>query len=122
MSEFAPLDDLPYVAVIFTSRRADDPAGYDETAAAMETLAREQPGYIGIESARSPDGFGITVSYWATDADAQAWKQVVEHLEAQRRGRSSWYEQYTVRVASIERQYGWQRDARPSHGRTRPTE
>jgi heme-degrading monooxygenase HmoA len=122
MSEFAALPDPPYVAVIFTSRRTSDPVGYDDTASEMEALAREQPGYVGIESARSPDGFGITVSYWATDADARAWKQVVEHLDAQRRGRDSWYEQYTVRVGSVERQYAWRRDGAPSHGGMRSTE
>ncbi|MGD9999499.1 MAG: antibiotic biosynthesis monooxygenase [Ilumatobacteraceae bacterium] len=121
-TQLAPLAATPYVAVIFSSRRTAVEQGYDETAEAMEQLAMHQPGYIGIESARSPDGFGITVSYWATDGDARAWKQVVEHLDAQRRGQTTWYEQYVARVATVERQYGWARDARPSHDGTAPTE
>src|SRR3954453_19870706 len=48
----------PYVAVIFTSVRTDgDDDGYAAMAAAMERLAREQPGYLGIETAR--EGVGI---------------------------------------------------------------
>jgi heme-degrading monooxygenase HmoA len=122
MTDFAPLAGTPYVAVIFTSQQADDVAGYGEAAEAMEALAREQPGYVGIESARSAGGFGITVSYWATDADARAWKHVVDHVDVQQRGRSTWYERYAVRVAKIEREYGWERDMRPSHDRSGSTE
>lgn len=96
----------PYVAVIFslqhTGRAAAD---YAMTAEAMEALAATQPGYLGIESARGADGFGITVSYWATEDDARAWKRVAEHAEAQRRGRSEWYAHYDVRVATVTRQY-----------------
>ena len=74
----------------------------------MEALAAAQPGYLGLESAR--DDLGITVSYWATEADALAWKQVGEHLAAQARGRSDWYRGYRVRIARVERAYGFDRD------------
>jgi heme-degrading monooxygenase HmoA len=99
---------LPYTAVIFTSQRsASTPGdGYDETAQHMEELARRQPGFLSMESARNADGFGITVSYWETAEHARAWKQVAEHLEAQRRGARDWYAEYTVRVATVERHYG----------------
>ena len=95
----------PYTAVIFTSVRTDgDDEAYAETSAAMEKLAREQPGYLGIESAR--EQLGITVSYWQTAADAKAWKAVAEHRLAQRLGREQWYRTYRVRVATVERDYG----------------
>jgi heme-degrading monooxygenase HmoA len=94
----------PYVAVIFTSLQSDDLDGYGETADRMEVLAKDQPGYLGFESAR--DGLGIAVSYWATDDDARAWKQVVDHAEAQRLGHARWYADYRVRVARVERDYG----------------
>jgi heme-degrading monooxygenase HmoA len=98
----------PYVAVIFTNVQTDDLDGYDETAARMEALAKEQPGYLGFESARSAAtrGLGIAVSYWASDDDARAWKRVVDHAEAQRQGRERWYAAYRVRVARVEREYG----------------
>lgn len=94
----------PYVAVIFTNVQTGDLNGYGATADRMEELATEQPGYLGFESARS--GLGIAVSYWATDADARAWKQVAEHAEAQRRGKDQWYAAYKVRIATVERDYG----------------
>ena len=94
----------PYVAVIFTSVRTDGDDGYAAMAATMERLAREQPGYLGIEAAR--EGVGITVSYWRDEASAQAWKEVGAHLVAQRRGREAWYRDYRVRVARVTRDYG----------------
>ena len=94
----------PYVAVIFTSLRTADDGGYAAMAAAMERLAREQPGYLGIEAAR--EGVGITVSYWRDEASATAWKQVGAHLVAQRRGREVWYRDYRVRIALVTRDYG----------------
>lgn len=109
---FSDLGDLPYVAVIFSSlRTADDDQGYDVMAERMDHLAAQQPGYVGIESARDSAGFGLTVSYWASEAQAREWKQVVEHLGAQQAGRDRWYQRYIVRVATVQRQYDWPRPA-----------
>lgn len=101
----ATTPEPPYTAVIFTSVRTDEDAtGYAQAVAEMERLAAQQPGYLGIESAR--EALGITVSYWATAADARAWKAVAEHRVVQRRGREVWYRHYRVRVATVEREYG----------------
>lgn len=94
----------PYTAVIFTSVRTTGDHGYAAMSLAMERLAAQQPGYLGIEAAR--DGLGITVSYWRDDVAAQAWKQVAAHLVAQERGRGEWYATYRVRVATVDREYG----------------
>ena len=109
MSEPAPAVDPPYWAVIFTARRRGD--GQDEeygrAAVRMETLAREVPGYIGIESVRARDGFGITISYWESEDAIAAWRNHPEHLETQARGRRDWYERYELRVARVERTAGF---------------
>ena len=89
MPEPAPTPAPPYFAVIFTSRRqATEGDGYAETAARMEELAREQPGFLGIESARGADGLGITISYWRDEASIAAWKAHAEHQLAQQQGRA----------------------------------
>lgn len=105
MSQFATTPEPPYYAVIFTSVRTEGDGDYSETAARMEELAREVPGYLGIESARSADGFGITVSYWASEAAIAEWKRHMEHRAAQARGKQEWYERYEIRVAKVERAY-----------------
>ncbi len=105
----------PYVAVIFTSlRRNVDDEDYARTATAMVDAARCHPGYLGFESAR--EEIGISVSYWTDEASAVAWKQVAEHVTAQQRGRSVWYEAYRVRVAVVHRDDG---PSRPAEHRER---
>ena len=69
----------------------------------MEDLAKQQHGFIGIESAR--DGIGITVSYWKTLEDIKNWKAHTEHLIAQQKGRETWYDWYHVRICKVEREY-----------------
>ncbi len=96
-----------YYAAIFTSQRAPSPGdGYDEMAARMEELAARQPGFLGLEHARGPDGVGITVSYWRSLEEMRAWKAVEEHRLAQRLGRERWYAAYHLRIARVEYEYG----------------
>lgn len=104
---FAPRPEPPYYAVIFTSQRTDGDAGYAAAAARMVELAAQQPGFLGVESARGADGLGITVSYWRTLNDIAAWRRDVEHTAAREAGRARWYSHYELRVARVERAYGW---------------
>ncbi len=104
-----PIQNLPkppYFIVAFASHRTDGDNGYAAMADRMVELAARQPGYLGIESARGADGFGITNSYWTDEASIRAWKADVDHLEAQTTGRRDWYSAYAVRVGKIERAYG----------------
>lgn len=102
----ASTPEPPYHAVIFTSTRTPGDDGYAQVAERMVALASEMPGFLGVESARSPDGFGITVSYWTNEAAIAKWREHAEHLRAQEHGKQRWYESYTVRVAKVERAYG----------------
>ncbi len=102
---FAPLPEPPYWAVIFAARLGAEREGYAQMAAAMTRLASGQPGFLGVESARGPDGFGITVSYWKDEDSIRAWKLRAEHLGAQKLGKSRWYADYVLRIGRIERAY-----------------
>ncbi|OQX36111.1 MAG: antibiotic biosynthesis monooxygenase [Oceanospirillales bacterium LUC14_002_19_P2] len=104
MTIIADTPEPPCYAVIFTSLRTGDDNGYDNIAVQMLELVQEQPGFLGIESAR--DGLGITVSYWQDLAAIRAWKANVEHQEAQHRGKQQWYSDYRVRICRVEREYG----------------
>jgi heme-degrading monooxygenase HmoA len=102
----------PYYAVIFTSKRAvDDGRAYGAMAERMVDLGSRYDGFLGIESVRGGDGVGITVSYWRDEAALLAWKRDTEHQKAQRGGREAWYDRYEVRVAKVERAYGFAREA-----------
>ena len=103
----------PYYAVIFSSQRKPaDGEEYAKTAEYMETLAKTMPGYLGIESARGESGLGLTISYWDSEEAIANWKKQVDHQEAQRRGRTEWYENYDVRVARVERAYSMKKQGR----------
>jgi len=102
---FARTPKPPYYAVIFTSLRTAGENGYGKTADRMVELAGQQPGFLGVESVRDADGFGITVSYWASTEAISRWKAHAEHLIAQETGKRLWYEHYELRVAKVERAY-----------------
>lgn len=96
----------PYYAVIFTSVRTETDEGYHKMAERMVELAAAQPGYLGVESARSE--VGITVSYWESLEAIRHWKANAEHLVAQRLGREKWYSAFKTRVCLVERDYGFE--------------
>lgn len=99
----ADTPEPPYYAVIFTSIRTAGHDGYEATSERMFELAARQPGYLGVESAGGEQG--ITVSYWQDEASIVAWKVDAEHRLAQAQA-DRWYDQFTVRVAKVERAYG----------------
>lgn len=114
---FATLPAPPYYAVIFSSKRrdaggADD--GYDAMSARMLELVHQQPGFLGAESTRGADGFGITVAYFESEAAIAAWRNHAEHAEARARGRAEWYEHFELRVAKVERAYGMRHAGTPA--------
>ncbi len=94
----------PYYAVIFTSTRTEGDNGYGAMSDEMVQLAGEQPGFLGIESAR--EEVGITVSYWSDLGSIKRWKANASHINAQKLGRQEWYSSFKVRVSKVERDYG----------------
>lgn len=98
----------PYWAVIFTAVQSGKEVDtYESMAMRMVELAHQQPGFLGYESAQADGHAEITICYWDTDENIRAWKQNAEHLEAQRRGRETWYSAYHIRIVRIERAYGF---------------
>ncbi|MBN2639760.1 MAG: antibiotic biosynthesis monooxygenase [Bacteroidales bacterium] len=98
----------PYYAVIFTSVRTRDDKGYNEMSEQMVELAKQQDGFLGVESAR--DDIGITVSYWRDLDSIQRWRNHSEHVLARENGRSIWYKSFRVRIAKVEREYGFEKE------------
>jgi heme-degrading monooxygenase HmoA len=93
----------PYYAVIFTSIQKENIEGYSEMAKNMEELAKQQLGFLGLDSARND--VGITISYWESLESIKNWKQQSDHLQAQLKGRQEWYGWYNVRICKVEREY-----------------
>lgn len=92
-------------AVIFSSVRTAGDNGYGAMSDRMDELARRQPGFMGVESVRGADGFGITISYWSSLEAIRDWRRNEEHLLAQEQGKEAWYEHYEIKVCKVERAY-----------------
>jgi heme-degrading monooxygenase HmoA len=102
--------DPPYWAVVFTSVRNREPGDqFDETDLRMITLAAQQPGFLGVETASSD--VGITVSYWRDEESIAAWRRNADHAFAQYEGRTRWFDAYELRVARVERAHSFIRNA-----------
>lgn len=93
----------PYYAVIFTNTLSENTEGYAQMAEAMETLAKKQPGFLGMDHAR--EAIGITISYWESLEAITHWKNNLEHQKAQDLGKQQWYQNYTLRICKVERTY-----------------
>ncbi|MGO4262992.1 antibiotic biosynthesis monooxygenase family protein [Lysobacter sp. TAB13] len=106
-SRFADLPAPPYYAVIFSSQRnGQDEAGYAVAADRMVELVSRQPGFLGSESTRDGDGFGITVAYFDSEQSIRAWRDQAEHVAARDLGHRRWYQRFEQRVAIVHRAYG----------------
>ena len=97
----------PYYAVVFSTVRTSVEEGYLETADRMEELAKQQEGYLGIESAR--EEIGITVSYWESLDAILKWKNNTEHTLARKLGKELWYEKYQLKICKVEHEYGFEK-------------
>ena len=106
MVHIAQTPEPPYYAVIFTSLRTDIEDGYSDMSARMLELAKKQPGFLGVESARQQ--VGITVSYWVDLEAIKQWRDHPEHRKAQKHGRDKWYDAFKVRVVRVEKEYSYQ--------------
>lgn len=92
-------------AVIFTSQHSLTIQGYAAMATRMEELVKSMPGFIGVDSCRNENGFGITISYWKSLEDIKQWKANFEHQKAQQLGKERWYTHYKIKICKIEREY-----------------
>lgn len=98
--------NAPYYCVIFTSERTAVEEGYDSMSERMVVLAKIQPGFLGVESAR--EEVGITISYWKSLEAIKEWKFQTEHSVAREKGKSTWYKKFKVRICKVERDYGFE--------------
>lgn len=76
---------------------------YEQMANKMVELAKQQPGFLGVESARQE--IGITISYWDSLEAIKKWKENELHQLAQQRGKEEFYQSYKVEICKVEKNY-----------------
>ena len=89
----------PYYAVIFTSVLNENIQGYNEMTDYMMQLVHQQPGLLGVDSAR--DKIGITVSYWSSLEAIDNWRTNLQHQSAKNQGKAKWYESYSLKICKV---------------------
>ena len=103
---YADTPQPPYYAAIFSSAHTGAHENYAEDTETVLELAKNHPGFLGVE-ATGDDDLSIAVSYWESDETIRAFKQLAEHLVIQKRGRETYYRSYKMRIAKVERDYGF---------------
>ncbi len=108
MAEMVNTPEPPYFVAIFSSSHTGNHEGYDADGQTVVDLALQQPGFLGIEAA-GDDDLTIAVTYWDSDASIRAFKELAEHLVIQQKGKDKYYQNSKVRIAKVERDYGFER-------------
>src|SRR5262245_15704810 len=100
------------IVVVFRSRL--DPAAsedYGAAAARMDELAATMPGYIAHKTFAAEDGERLTLVEFESEETLAAWRMHPEHIDAQRRGRATFYTEFRLTVCEVLREQRFTRDA-----------
>ncbi len=97
---------------------------YLDAAARLRPLLESIEGFVSVERFQSltTPGKILSLSVFEDEAALDRWRNVAEHRKAQALGRSTYFADYRLRIASIIRDYGLvdrddaPADSRESHG------
>ena len=97
---------------IYRLRRGIDEDEYQAEAFRMFERVSSNPefGLLDFKAYAGPDGESVLIASFESLEGVQAWRNDLEHLEIQERGRAEWYESYWggrgVRHYEFDRQTG----------------
>ena len=93
------------IVTMFRSRlRPDNQQDYYETAGRMSQLAVTMPGYISHKVFTAEDGERVTIVEFADEQGQEGWRTRLEHVEAQKKGRKSFYSEYKLQICKVIRE------------------
>lgn len=105
MSKIANTPKKPYYAVIFTYQRTQEDNGYDEMEKKTSEMVSGQKGFLGVESVKDSNGFGVLISYWDSEESINQWRNHQTHKGAKDVGRKQWYTEFSTRICKVEDDY-----------------
>jgi heme-degrading monooxygenase HmoA len=99
------------VVVLFKieTRPEVDSLEYKATSRRMHELVEAMPGYICAEDFTGEDGGELSMVRFESLEALEAWRDLPEHVETQKRARQDWYEAYHVEVLTTVREYSFKR-------------
>jgi heme-degrading monooxygenase HmoA len=93
------------IVTVFRSRlKAENSQDYLETAGRMSEMARSMPGYLSHKVFTAEDGERVTIAEFADEKAQEGWRTRMEHVEAQKKGRKSFYAEYKLQVCKVIRE------------------
>lgn len=99
------------VVALFCFRvREESRAEFDETVHRMVGLVHQVPGFESMDLFRSEDGRTLAVTRFESEQALASWRNHPEHLVAQAKGRSAYFEDYWIDVCASPRSYEFHRD------------
>jgi heme-degrading monooxygenase HmoA len=102
-----------YVTVFRSRLRGDAGSTYHDVTTEMLALARDVPGFVDFKTFTADDGERVSlVTFDGPDSHAQ-WRDNARHRDAQRMGRSDFYEQYSIQVCECRSARQWSRTSTP---------
>lgn len=109
------------LAVIFEVHpTAEGKAEYLEIAANLRSFLENRDGFISIERFQSlnEDGKLLSLSFWRDENAIREWRNLFEHRSAQKKGKTTLFRDYRIRVAQVVRDYSANaRDEAPQDSR-----
>lgn len=93
------------IVVVFKSRlNPQHQAEYAQWAARMSMLAKTIPGHVSHKGFISDDGERVTIVEFDTEEGMRLWASHPEHLAAKKKGRGSFFSEYSVKICHLQRE------------------
>ncbi len=93
------------VLTVFRCRlREEARAEYMALATKMAALAETMPGYRSRKTFVAEDGERLVLVEFEDEASQRNWSLNADHVEAKKKGRDSFYAEYTLQVCSVVRE------------------
>lgn len=93
------------VLTVFRARlKPENVEEYYQWAARMGEMARTMPGYVSHKSFTAEDGERVTIVEFADERGQEGWRTRHEHVEAQKKGRASFYTEYKLQICEVVRE------------------
>ena len=93
------------IVTIFRNRlKPENVAEYYEWADRIAALAETMPGYVSHKGFTAEDGERVTIVEFADEASQRGWSTQVQHVEAKKKGRASFYSEYKIQICKVERE------------------
>jgi heme-degrading monooxygenase HmoA len=98
-------EEIAMVVTVFRSRlKPGAKDQYLEWAQRMAAIARTMPGYVSHKGFTAEDGERVTIVEFRDEESQRAWATQAQHVEAKKKGRADFYEEYKVQVCTVVRE------------------